>query len=327
VHYATCVATKASRCVTAARGKAVVDFGLRRTPGIEAGLTAARACHLAGFASTSNVQAGAELGIPVSGTVAHAFVSAFATEREAFAAWARTSDDPITLLVDTYDTNQGVRKAIEIAETMRARGRRLGALRLDSGDLASLSRSARRTLDESGFADVKLFASGGLDEYALDALVRAEAPIDGFGVGTRIGMSADAPVLDMAYKLVEYAGRPCLKLSEGKATLVGPKQVFRRRDANGRFCEDRIASADEPLPSDGDWEPLLEQVMRDGEKLASPSLPSLDDARARHAKEMQALPEPLRAIDPRDARAAYRVAISRVLEERQRAALEAARDA
>jgi nicotinate phosphoribosyltransferase len=178
---------------------------------------------------------------------------------------------------------------------------------------------------------VKLFASGGLDEYSLEALVRAGAPIDGFGVGTRIGTSADAPVLDMAYKLVEYAGRPSLKLSEGKATLVGPKQVFRRRDTDGRYCEDRIASADEPLPDDGAWAPLLEQVMRGGEKLSSPLL---EDARETHANEMLALPERIRAVDPNgaprerpDARTSYRVAISSILESRQRAAIEEARDA
>jgi nicotinate phosphoribosyltransferase len=331
LHFPTAVATKASRCVTAARGRSVVDFGLRRTPGIEAGLAVARACWLAGFSATSNVQAGEELGIPISGTVAHAFVSAFPSERAAFDAWARTSDDPITLLVDTYDTQRGVRRAIELGEELRAHARKLGALRLDSGDLDALSRIARRMLDAAGFTDVKLFASGGLDEYALDALMRAGAPIDGFGVGTRIGTSADAPVLDMAYKLVEYDGRATLKLSEGKATLVGPKQVYRRRDAHGRFCEDRIACADEPLPRDGEWEPLLEQVMRGGEKLSSRSLA---DARETHAKEMRALPERISAIDPRgapregaDARASYRVAISATLEARQRAAIDTAQSA
>jgi nicotinate phosphoribosyltransferase len=322
-HFPTAVASKAARCVLAARGKTLVDFGLRRTPGIEAGLEVARACRLVGFAGTSDVQAGAALGIPVSGTVAHAFVSAFESEHEAFEAWARTSNDPLTLLVDTYDTSRGVRRAIEVGEVMRGRGRRLGALRLDSGDLDALSREARRLLDQAGFPDVKIVASGGLDETSVDALVRAGAPIDGFGVGTRIGTSADAPVLDMAYKLVEYAGRSCIKLSPGKTTLAGPKQVYRRRDARGVYCEDRIAAREEPPPREGDWEPLLEVVMRDGKRTRS--TPSLDSLRADHEREMNALPDVLRTLSPSGA--SYRVSISPALEVRQRRATDAARHA
>jgi nicotinate phosphoribosyltransferase len=318
IHFPTCVATKAARCVASAKGRTLVDFGLRRTPGIEAGRVVARACFLAGFAATSNVDAGEALGIPVSGTVAHAFIEALPSEREAFEAWARTASDPVTLLVDTYDTLHGVRLAVEVGEELARAGRRLGALRLDSGDLDALSRAARRILDDAGMSDVRLFASGGLDEYALDALVSAGAPIDGFGVGTRIGMSADAPVLDMAYKIVAYAGRPCLKLSEKKATLVGPKQVWRRRGEGGRFVEDRIAALDEPSPGPA-WAPLLEPVVRDGQRVARPSL---EELRAKHAEEIRALPPELLAID---ARPTYPVAISPVLEERQRAAALATR--
>ncbi len=319
IHFPTCVATKAARCVSAARGAPIVDFGLRRAPGIEAGLAVARACFVAGFAGTSNVQAGAVLGIPVRGTVAHAFIEALPNESEAFDAWARTAKDPLTLLVDTYDTLNGVRLAVDIATKLRNEGRHVEALRLDSGDLDTLSRSSRKILDDAGFTSIRLLASGGLDEYAIDALVRDDAPIDGFAVGTRVGVSADAPVLDMAYKIVAYAGRPCLKLSAEKRTLVGPKQVWRRRDRDGRFVEDRITASDEASPNDGDWEPLLEPVVRGGEVLARPSL---EEIRARHAREIRALPSELLAVD---ARPTYRVAISPVLAARQRAAVRATR--
>jgi nicotinate phosphoribosyltransferase len=319
IHFPTCVATKAARCVSAARGAPLIDFGLRRTPGIEAGLAVARTCFIVGFAGTSNVQAGAMLGIPLTGTVAHAFIEALPSERQAFEAWVRTASDPVTFLVDTYDTLHGVRLAVEIATELRRAGRRVAALRLDSGDLDALSRSARRILDDAGFAEVRLFASGGLDEYAIDALVRAGAPIDGFAIGTRIGMSADAPVLDMAYKIVAYAGRPCLKLSAKKATLVGPKQVWRRRDRDGRFLEDRITSFDEAPPIDGLCEPLLELAVRGGQVLARPSI---EELRARHASEIRSLPPELVSVD---ARPTYHVALSPVLEARQRAAVEATR--
>lgn len=318
IHFPTCVASKAARCVAAARGKPLQEFGLRRTPGIEAGLAVARAAWLVGFASTSNVAAGATLGIPVSGTVAHSFIEAQPSERAAFEAWAHTANDPVTLLVDTYDTVHGVRLAVTIAHELRGRGRRVGSLRLDSGDLDALSRSARRILDEAGFGDVRLIASGGLDEYAIDALVRAEAPIDAFGVGTRVGMSEDAPTLDMAYKLVQYAGRPCLKLSTKKSTLIGPKQVWRRRGRDGRFAEDRISMWSEP-PPDGEWEPLLDYVVRDGRMLARPSLGEL---RSKHAEEVRALPSTLLDIHTSGR---YLVSLSPTLEARQRTAVEETR--
>jgi nicotinate phosphoribosyltransferase len=220
---------------------------------------------------------------------------------------------------DTYDTLHGVSVAIATAKELRARGRHLSALRLDSGDLDALSRAARRMLDDEGFSDVRLLASGRLDEYAIDHLVRGGAPIDGFAVGRRIAVSADEPVLDMAYKIVAYAGRPCLKLSATKATLIGPKQVWRRRADDGRFAEDRIAAADEPPPEGSHWEPLLDLGVRDGRILARPSL---EEIRARHAEDIRALPPELRALDAHDA---YRVTRSSTLEARQRAAVEATR--
>ncbi len=311
IHYATAVTTKAARCVAAASGRPVVDFGLRRTPGIEGGAVAARASFLAGFSATSNVFAGARFAIPISGTVAHSFIEALPNEREAFRAWVRTSDGPVTLLVDTYDTLRGLTHGIEI---MREYPGRVVAVRLDSGDLDALSRAARGMLDAAGFGSVRIIASGGLDEYSVDKLVRAGAPIDGFGVGTRVGMSADAPVLDMAYKLVAYEGRPCLKLSEGKQTLAFAKQVFRRR-VGARYIEDRIAARDEPPPGP-EWRRLLEPVIVGG---VPRSLATLEQLRTRHRCELAAFAPELLQVHPE---VAYRVSRSEVLEHRQRAAVE-----
>jgi len=294
LHYPTLVATKAARCVLAAPGKVLVDFGLRRTPSLEAGLTAARAAYLVGFAATSDVLAGARYGIPVSGTVAHSYIESFASELEAFRAFARTyPGDPI-LLIDTYDTLRGAEHAVIVARELAQEGRRVRAVRLDSGDLARLSRAVREILDRAGFPDIQIFASGGLDEYELAALVGAGAPIDGFGVGSKLGTSADAPLADMAYKLVEYEGQPTLKLSTGKRTLVGAKQVWRRVGSDGTYAEDVIALRDEPPPGP-DWLPLLRPVMRAGEIV---ELPSLAELREYHRREMERFPAWFRTLDP-----------------------------
>lgn len=314
IHYPTLVATKAARCVSAAPGKELVEFGMRRTPGIEASVAAARASYLAGFASTSNVLAGRELGIPVSGTVAHSFVELFPSELEAFRRLASATRGGVTLLVDTYDTLDGVRKAVQVAHE-----RPVDAIRLDSGDLAELSRRARCMLDEAGLSQVRIFASGGLDEYELRRLESAGAPIDGYGIGTRLGMSSDAPVLDMAYKIVAYDGRPCLKLSEGKATLVGPKQVWRRRAEDGRFAEELVAARDEPAPGPA-WEPLLHRVVSGGR--AAPA-PALRDVRLRHEREMHSLHPDVVDLDARDG--VHPVRLSPLLEERQRRAVDETR--
>src|SRR5262245_8300057 len=226
LHFSSLIAGKAARCVDVGGGRMLVDFGLRRAHGGEAGLKAARASFLAGFDATSNVLAGRKYGIPTSGTMAHSFIESFASEEAAFHAYGRSYPNHSILLVDTYDTRQGVERAVEIGRELATRRSRLTGVRLDSGDLVELSREARALLDEAGFEDALVFVSGGLDERDMAALLEAGAPIGGFGIGTKMVVSADAPYLDMAYKLVEFGGRPTMKLSAGKATLPGRKQVW-----------------------------------------------------------------------------------------------------
>ncbi|RIK44174.1 MAG: nicotinate phosphoribosyltransferase [Chloroflexi bacterium] len=317
IHYPMTVASKAVRSVWAAPQANMIDFGLRRTPGLEAGLEVARVCAMVGFTATSNLLAGEQFGLPVAGTVAHSFIEAFDSELEAFRAFARTFPGPVTLLIDTYDTLRGAHHAVQVARELAAEGRRVGAVRIDSGDLAALSRGVRAILDDGGFPDIRIIASGGLDEYQIAQLTAANAPIDAYGVGTRIGSSEDAPTLDMVYKLVEYDGRPALKLSSGKQTLVGPKQVWRRYAA-GRMTEDVIAARDEPSPGEG-WHPLLAPVVQQGRILSESSLA---EARARHVAEMATLPPELHALDHQ---AEYPVNISPELARRNAAAIEAVR--
>ncbi len=286
VHLQTVIATKAARCVWAAQGRALVDFSFRRTHGVEAGLKVARCCYLVGFAATSNVLAGKVYGIPVAGTMAHSYIMAFPSELEAFQAFVRSFPERSILLIDTYDTVQGARIAAQVGQEMAQRGHRLRGVRLDSGDLLSLSREVRKILDEAGLAEAQILASGGLDELEMEALVREGAPIDAFGVGTRMGVSADAPWLDMAYKLVEYEGRPVLKLSQGKATLPGAKQVFRFYDGTGAMSRDVLALRDEEVSG---GRPLLRQVMKEGRILGP--LPTLQELRRRFQEEFARLPE------------------------------------
>lgn len=285
VSHQTAVASKCARCVLAADGHPVVDFSLRRTHGIEAGHQAARLGALVGFAGTSDVAAAHAEGLTAVGTMAHSYVEAFGTEEDAFRAFARSRHGPVTFLVDTYDTVAGVRTA---ARVLRELGLGPGcAVRLDSGDLADLAVRARSVLDAAGLRETRIVASGGLDEFAVDALVRAGAPIDTFAVGTRVGVCADAPFLDSAYKLVEYDGRPVMKLSSSKVTAPGRKQVFRRP---GRA--DLVALADEPPPPGAD--PLLEPVMREGRR-TSPRTGTAE-ARKRFAADLAALPPRARLL-------------------------------
>ena len=284
VNLQSMLATKAARCVWAAKGRGIADFASRRTQGTDAALKMARASYIAGFSSTSNVLAASLYGMPPAGTMAHSFISSFPSELAAFRAYAASFPDRTILLLDTYDTIAGTWNAVQVAKEMEAGGTRLMAVRLDSGDFDDLSRKVRKILDESGFDDVKILASGGLDEYELETLVNEGAPIDLFGVGTKAGVSADAPWSDMAYKLVCFDDRPVMKLSPDKVSLPGAKQVFRTKDANGMFAKDIIALHDEELPG---GLPLLEEVMRNGKRTGQPV--TLEEVRKKFQEDFSSL--------------------------------------
>jgi nicotinate phosphoribosyltransferase len=278
------IASKAARCVHAARGRTLVDFSLRRTQGADAGLKVARASYIAGFDASSNVLSGRRYGIPVAGTMAHSFVTSFETEEQAFRAFSETFPDDAVFLIDTYDTVEGARKVVEVAREMAQRGERVKGVRLDSGDIGLLSREVRRVLDAAGLEDVKIYASGGFDEYRIEEVLRRGAPVDAFGVGTAMGVSADAPYTNIAYKLVTYNGTPVLKLSTGKKSLVGRKQVYRCEE-DGYIARDTIALRDEEC--DGD--PLLAPVMHRGRRLSRPE--PLGEIRDRFRAELVRLDE------------------------------------
>jgi nicotinate phosphoribosyltransferase len=301
LHFETLVASKAARCVLAAPNKLLVDFGMRRAHGAEAGFLAARASYLVGFAGTATVLAGQAFGIPLYGTMAHSFIEAHDDEMAAFENFARARPDSVVLLLDTYDTEAAAKKVVALAPRLKASGIAIRGVRLDSGDLIALSRSVRAILDSGGLQDVTIFASGGLDEDALAAIMRARAPIDGFGIGTSLTTSADVPAIDCVYKLQEYAGLARRKRSEKKATWPGRKQVWRHYGADGRMAGDLI-SLDRPTASGGSAnaadvvEPLIQCMMRDGRRLA-PS-PSLDEIRRRAKRELERLPDGLRRLEP-----------------------------
>ena len=284
----TTVASKAARYRIAAPDAGLVDFAFRRTHGREAAMAVARASAIVGFAATSNVEAARRYGLRVAGTMAHSFVQAFPSEIDAFRAFAQDHPDRTTFLVDTYDTLNGVRAAIDV---IRELGLTQGiGVRLDSGDLDHLSREARRLLDDAGLADAEIFASGGLDELEVETLVRDGAPVDAFGIGTQMGVSADAPYIDSVYKLVDVGGRPVLKLSSGKATAPGAKQVWRGADGD-------VLTLRDGSPPTEDSEPMLEPVMRSGARVGP--APSLDEMRSRFLTDLAALPaEARRLIGP-----------------------------
>jgi nicotinate phosphoribosyltransferase len=300
VCYETLIATKAARIVGAARGKGVVDFSPRRDQGAEAAVKAARSAYLAGVIGTSNVLAGKLFGIPVYGTMAHSFVMSFEDEEEAFREFARDFPHHCIFLVDTYNTLEGVRHAIRVAGELREKGIFLKGVRLDSGNLLALSRKARAMLDAAGLKEVKIMVSGDLNEYRIDRLMRAGAPIDLFGVGTELGTSADAPALGGVYKLVEFDGKPRIKLSTGKATLPGRKQVFRILDKNGAFIRDVIALEGERTAETRRGRPLLECYLKDGR--LTREYPSLNQIRERCRESLKALPEDLRGLEPAKSR-------------------------
>lgn len=318
--FQTTIASKAARCAIAADGRDLVDFALRRTQGLDAALAVARVTAIVGFGATSNVEAARRYGLTAAGTMAHSYIESFPTELEAFRTFAIDRPGSATFLVDTYDVGQGVRNAIAVI-------RELGlvdhlGIRLDSGDLAALAREARATLDAAGLPQVRIIASGGLDEHAVARLVASGAPIDAFGVGTRVGVSADAPTLDSAYKLVEFDGAPVVKLSAEKESFPGRKQVF-RGDAG-----DVLGLRDESPPTG--TRPLLVEAMRRGERVGGAT--TLRDAHARFAEDLRALPATARRLEaPSAPRAAISPALATLTERaridaRRRAGLPAAAD-
>jgi len=291
LHFQTLIASKAARLVLAAPGKTLVDFGLRRAHGAEAGLLAARASYLAGFAGSATTLAEARFGVPIFGTMAHSFVQAHDDESEAFLNFARSRPEHAVLLIDSYDTERGAQKVVALAPRLAALGVKVRGVRLDSGDLADHARKVRRILDQGGLGEVTIFASGGLDEGKLQRYAADGVPIDGYGVGTSLTTSEDAPALDCAYKIQEYDGVAKRKRSEGKATWPGRKQVWRRYAEDGTMIGDVLSLEDDAQAG----EPLLHPVMRNGRRLAP--RPTLAEARERCAAELERLPSHLRRLE------------------------------
>ena len=289
VNLQTTIATKALRVVSVAKDKPIIEFGLRREHGTDAGMKVARCSYIAGCTGTSNVLAGMKYGIPVFGTMAHSFVMSFKKEIDSFRAFTKTFPDRSTLLIDTFDNFRGAEKAAKVAKELEKRGFKLGGVRLDSGDLAKISKKIRELLDQNGLNYVKIFASGDLDEYKIEELLKKGARIDAFGVGTRMGTSEDRPYVDVIYKLCEKTDEngqfsPIMKLSEGKATLPGRKQVFRVKDKKGNFAKDVIALEKEKIGG----EPLLFKVVEKGKILYD--LPSLEDIRKKALENLAKIP-------------------------------------
>jgi len=291
LHYETLIATKAARTVLAANGKLLIDFGLRRAHGAEAGLLSARAAYLAGFTGTATTIAAMRFGIPVFGTMAHSYIQAHDDEAAAFEHFSRSQPGNATLLIDTYATAAGAEKVVAVAKALRHDGIAIRGVRIDSGDLAAHARTVRAILDRGGLPDVDIIVSGNLDEYRVAELVASGAPIDGFGVGTRMNTAADGPYLDCAYKLTEYAGAARRKRSEGKSTWPGSKQVYRRYDASGVMRGDTLTLAS----AAAEGVPLLQPVMRAGKQCGHAV--TLEGSRAHARAQLAALPEPLRAVE------------------------------
>lgn len=290
LHYQTLIASKAARMVLMAPGKLLVDFGLRRAHGAEAGLLAARASYIAGFTGTATVLAGIQFGMPIFGTMAHSFVQAHDDESLAFEHFAHAQPDNVVLLIDTYDTEAAARKVVALAPRLERSGIRIKGVRIDSGNLADHARKVREILDAGGLDHVTIFASGDLDEYELRDMLASGAPVDGFGIGTRMDTSSDMPYLDCAYKLEEYAGKPRRKRSEGKQTWPGRKQVYRNYDADGRMAWDVVTVEGDAQAG----EPLIMPVMRAGQRLAPAA--RMEDIRFNAATNLKRLPEALRQL-------------------------------
>ena len=294
LHYQTLVASKAARMVLAAPGKILSDFGLRTAHGAEAGLFSARASYIAGFGGAANVLAGERYGIPVVGTMAHSFVQVHDDEMTAFENFARARPDGVILLIDTYNTEAGARKVVDLAPKLKADGIAIRGVRIDSGDLTAMARKVRAILDAGGLKDVIILASGGINEDVLKTMIAAKAPIDGFGIGVNLDASIDAPSLDCAYKLQEYASKPRRKLSEGKVTWPGRKQIWRSYGGDDRMRGDILSLEDDSAPG----EPLIAPVVRAGKRVTP--APTFAQIRERSARELARLPEPLRRLEAVD---------------------------
>jgi len=294
MHYQTLVASKAARMVLAADGKALSDFGLRTAHGAEAGLYSARASYIAGFAGAANVLAGVNYGIPVVGTMAHSYVQTHDNEMQAFEDFARARPQDVILLIDTYDTEAGARKVVELAPKLEKDGISIRGVRIDSGDLIAMSRKVRRIFDDGGCKNVIILVSGGVNEDTLQTMAREKAPIDGCGIGVSLDVSTDVPALDCAYKLQEYAGIPRRKRSEGKATWPGRKQVWRSYDALGRMVGDTLSVEGDTQKG----ETIIRQVMRGGKRALS--APTLTQIRDQAVRDLARLPEPLRRLEAFD---------------------------
>lgn len=291
LHYQTLVASKAARCRLAAPKAQLIDFGMRRAHGAEAALLASRASYIAGIDATATVEASFQYGIPAAGTMAHSFVQAHELESEAFQNFARCHPKDVVLLIDTYDVVRGAERVVEAAHRLRSEGIQIRGVRIDSGDLAQSARAVRAVLDRGDCRDIGIYASGSLDEYAIEALVAARAPIDAFCLGTRLVVSEDAPSLDCAYKLQQYADRPVRRLSQWKETWPGPRQVYRQYDQSGYLGIDVLACEDEVI----DGQPLLHEVMANGRRLCG--APPLEEARVYCAEQLARLPPAYRTLE------------------------------
>lgn len=291
LQYQTLVASKAARCRLAAPKKQLIDFGMRRAHGAEAACLGSRASYIAGFDATATLEAARQFGIPAAGTMAHSFVQAHAVEIEAFRNFAHCHPQNVVLLIDTYDTVRGARRAAQLAGQLRSEGISVKAVRIDSGDLAVEARRVRDILDSNGAREIQIMASSGLDEYAIAALEAAQAPIDSYCVGTRLAVSEDAPSLDCAYKLQQYAGRLCRKRSQWKETWPGERQVYRQYDPRGRIARDILCCAHEAHEGTA----LLNRVMTGGRRMAH--APSLHDIRRYCSEQLLTVPETLRSLE------------------------------
>jgi nicotinate phosphoribosyltransferase len=291
LHFQTMIASKAARMVLAAPEKILSDFGLRTAHGAEAGLFSARASYIAGFFGAANVLAGEHYGIPIVGTMAHSFVQVHDDETAAFENFARSRPDGLILLIDTYDTEAGARKVVQLAPKLKADGITIRGVRIDSGDLPAMARKVRGILDAGGLNDVIILVSGGINEDVLQTMMATKAPIDGYGIGVNLDASIDAPSLDCAYKLQEYAGTPRRKLSEGKVTWPGRKQVWRSFGGDGRMSGDILSLENDSQKGDR----LVGPVMRAGKRIAP--APSLFQIREHAARELARLPEWLRRLE------------------------------